>query len=98
MQNRLQHLESLVKGVITGQSPSIEPVNDKLQRRNGTATSISDSVAAATGVQDHSTDPTAVSSVSSGKVLLGSDESTYVGATHWAAILEDVTIPKQNLE
>jgi len=97
MQNRLQHLESLVKGVITGQSPSLEPVNDKPQRRNGKAPSISHSVAVATGVQDHDTDPTAVSLVSSGKVLLGSDESTYVGATHWAAILEDVTFSNRIL-
>ncbi|KAN0099272.1 Fungal specific transcription factor domain containing protein [Hyaloscypha variabilis] len=98
MQTRLQHLESLVKGVITGQSPSIEPVNDKPQRRNGKATSISDSVAVATEVQDHGIGPTAVSSVSSGKVLLGSDESTYVGATHWAAILEDIDEMKTYLD
>lgn len=29
--------------------------------------------------------------VSSGKVLVGDNETTYVGATHWAAILEDVS-------
>jgi hypothetical protein len=29
----------------------------------------------------------------SGQVVHGSSESTYVGATHWAAILEDVRTP-----
>lgn len=30
---------------------------------------------------------------SSGQVLLGLNETTYVGATHWAAILDDVGFP-----
>ncbi|KAE9364190.1 hypothetical protein N431DRAFT_354338 [Stipitochalara longipes BDJ] len=98
MQNRLKHLESLVKGVMTGQSPSMEPVNGKAHHRNEILPSISYSVAAAPVVPDHDADLTAISSVSSGKVLLGSDESTYVGATHWAAILEDIDEMKSYLE
>ena len=97
MQNRLKHLESLVKGVITGQSPSAEAVNDKSVHRNGKAPSISYSVAVATVGPCHDADVTAISTQPSGKVLLGSDESTYVGATHWAAILEDVRSLKQIL-
>ena len=94
MQNRLKHLESLVKGVITGQSPA-EAVNDKPVQRNGQVASISSSVAIATVGVDHDADLAAMSTESSGKVLLGSEESTYVGATHWAAILEDVRFLNQ---
>jgi hypothetical protein len=39
-------------------------------------------------ISDAATVPAAVSS---GQVL-GSNESTYVGATHWAAILDDVSL------
>jgi len=97
MQNRLKHLESLVKGVITGHSPSMDAVNDNPVHRNGKVPSISYSVAVATVGLDHDTDPAAISTEPSGKVLLGSDESTYVGATHWAAILEDVSFPNKIL-
>jgi hypothetical protein len=79
MQNRLKHLESLVKDVMsTGQSPSMQQLENHAHHSNGKSLPNAATVPAA---------------VSSGQVLLGATESTYVGATHWAAILEDVSFP-----
>lgn len=93
MQNRLRHLESLVKGVMTGQSPSAEyPMDDMSIRTKGVDVF---STATANGeprehLQAHGNGdaPAPVS----GQILLRPNESTYVGATHWAAILEDVSL------
>jgi Fungal Zn(2)-Cys(6) binuclear cluster domain len=92
MQNRLKHLENLVKDVMTGQSPSAPPIDYNTHSINGKSSSDSSSVAGADFV--HNSQPDAASTIaaaSSDQVLLGSNESTYVGATHWAAILEDVS-------
>jgi hypothetical protein len=88
MQNRLKHLEGLVKNVMTGQNL----VNDKERYSRGL-----DALATTNGnpmpdVAPNNKEAGAMSSGSSDKVLLGSTESTYVGATHWAAILEDVRL------
>jgi hypothetical protein len=97
MQNRLKHLEGLVKDAMTGQSPSAQPIiNDKLHTRKGldiSATSNGHPTPNENIVQNHiKKDSTAASSGSFGQVLLGSSESTYVGATHWAAMIEDVRL------
>lgn len=77
MQNRLKHLESLVKDVMsTEQSPSMQHIENHGHNSNERSTKIAAPAPA--------TEP-------SGQVLLGSSESTYVGATHWAAILNDVS-------
>jgi hypothetical protein len=89
MQNRLKHLESLVKDVMgTGQSPSMQQIENHAQHSNVNLLSNAASVHGANGFTDLMEDTTATAS--SGQVLLGASESTYVGATHWAAILEDV--------
>lgn len=93
MQNRLKHLESLVKDVMTGQSPSGLPVTERAHYSNRKSISNHLSTSRVNLAPNHDTDAEASPSVSSGgsgQVLLGSSESTYVGATHWAAILEDV--------
>jgi hypothetical protein len=88
MQNRLKHLESLVKDVMgTGQSP-MQQIENHAQHSNGNLLSNAAPVRGANGFNDLTEDTTATAS--SGQVLLGASESTYVGATHWAAILEDV--------
>ena len=94
MQIRLKHLESLVKDVMTGQSPPAEPFNEKAHNSDRSYTSNENSMSPVSPAPHHSIDATAPSSASSGQVLLGSSESTYVGATHWAAILEDVRLSR----
>lgn len=79
MQNRLEHLESLVKGAMASQ-PSDESIDP--------------------GGEFHSPLPNLTpqlqshaeigASDASGRVVLGPNDATYVGATHWAAMLDDV--------
>jgi hypothetical protein len=80
MQNRLKHLESLVKGAMSGQngsqSPDISSPDTNVQMSSRSRD---------IGVANSNAPET-----SSGKVLVDHNETTYVGATHWAAILEDV--------
>jgi len=77
MQNRLKHLESLVKGVMTSR-PSDGP-NDSASNSHTSLPSFVSPIYNKDGVSN-----------SSGQVVLGPNETTYVGATHWAAILDDV--------
>jgi hypothetical protein len=97
MQNRLKHLESLVKGVMTEQSPG--GLNDTSQAANGSSQVAVDSqhqnldeVGASFETAFDPSHANAAPSNSSGQVVLGPNESTYVGATHWAAILDDVSL------
>jgi hypothetical protein len=93
MQNRLKHLEGLVKNVMTEQSPSVQPlVNDKAHHSTGADGPATTNGKSMPNEAPYNKDATIMSSASSDKVLLGSSESTYVGATHWAAILEDVRL------
>ncbi|KAJ5619791.1 hypothetical protein N7510_003775 [Penicillium lagena] len=92
MQNRLQHLENLVKGAMAGQ-PS-----------NGHEYPASDSYTLSSDSASQSQGPTDISGTSvetpiynndggpntSGQVILRPNETTYVGATHWAAMLDDI--------
>lgn len=86
MQNRLKHLESLVKDAMGGQVPPatghLTPETSEMDENITLKTSFSES-----------TDAEQVLGSLSGQVVHGSSDSTYVGATHWAAILEDVRIP-----
>lgn len=68
MQNRLKHLESLVKGAMAGQ-----PSNGPQRSHPGSATIL----------DKH------IEKDNSGR-LVGPNGATYIGATHWAAMLEDV--------
>jgi hypothetical protein len=93
MQNRLDHLESLVKGVMTrqpsnnvpnasGTSSNIPPPD--LIPQLGEPSEIHETfVNASICTNDTVSD-------SSGQVVLAPTETTYVGATHWAAMLDDV--------
>ena len=94
MQNRLKHLESLVKDVMTGQSPSAQHDNDSEPKRKGVSTLATTNGRAIPGENVAEVHDAGPSLASTGQVLLGSGESTYVGATHWAAILEDVCLSK----
>ena len=87
MQSRLKHLESLVKDAMSVQTP-----DNPLTSLEGA--SLPPKVD--TRIQGEVIEPLAAacpshSSSTSGQVLLKPGESTYIGATHWAAILEDVS-------
>ncbi|CZR69074.1 uncharacterized protein PAC_18975 [Phialocephala subalpina] len=79
MQNRLRHLESLVKGAMDGKSGN----------RNLGVPSPAGSMEIGNQVGDVNTGE-GVTEVSSGNVLDDGNETRYVGATHWAAILENI--------
>ncbi|KUJ17518.1 uncharacterized protein LY89DRAFT_583987 [Mollisia scopiformis] len=83
LKNRLQHLESLVKDAMTTQSPAAQgafsnPPNTPI----GIVTDSSGDTHNQDQANGHNT-------LASGQVLLKNGQ-TYVGATHWAAILEDI--------
>jgi hypothetical protein len=94
MQNRLKHLENLVKGVMTGQVPSgSTDSSSNSQISNSPAVAPQYQTLTEVGGLDDAFAPIYKNddlSNSSGQVVLGPNESTYVGATHWAAILDDV--------
>lgn len=83
MQNRLRHLESLVKGAMEGKSLAAGNGN------NGDFSLEANIVMGDQGTGLNSS-TSVVPEVSFGKVLTDDNETRYVGATHWAAILEDI--------
>lgn len=92
MQNRLKHLQSLLKDVMAGQAPAGQPTPPN----DGLANNIDPSLSGE-GVSAHDDfsqtrryDGKDDLQASTGQVLLGTNQTTYVGATHWAAILDDV--------
>ncbi|RFU35212.1 hypothetical protein B7463_g1097, partial [Scytalidium lignicola] len=100
MQKRLVHLESLVKNVMTGHAP-VESLSAETNQSTASRSpdppsppSIEDTVKNNAHQDQHLATPESVQSeppkLTSGQVLLGTKETTYVGATHWAAILEDI--------
>ena len=103
MKKRLEHLESLVKDVMTGQSPeqinsistSVSDVSagsEIAASHHGSYTAYTENVNGAPS-QNLLDDVTGVESGlldSSGSVIRGPRETAYVGATHWAAILDNV--------
>ncbi|KAH8591004.1 hypothetical protein B0O99DRAFT_520398 [Bisporella sp. PMI_857] len=106
MQNRLNHLESLVKKAMTAQSLGTQrtPPREELVNRtaneynifNTPAFNVSESPrvrasADAGHPADYRTEQSQDGSWnSSGSVVQSSNETTYIGATHWAAILDDI--------
>ncbi|KAF4625941.1 hypothetical protein G7Y89_g12223 [Cudoniella acicularis] len=102
MQNRLKHLESLVKNVMAAQTsaPTVgTPQSSSLSDNNQPTGSDSHSeMQQDSGSESLSHDSQKDSNSGGGQVLVGSNESTYVGATHWAAILEDMEDLKDYFE
>lgn len=99
MQSRLSHLESLVIGMMNDQ-PS-RNVSSSSVAFSASETSLVQEVQPASGQESSShsraSQPELSGTQSSsgmenapGQVVLGMNETAYVGATHWAAILEDV--------
>jgi hypothetical protein len=102
MQTRLQHLESLVKDAMTSQDSSSTTSssdhalfsnlgsgnNPEFQERQGEQAQIS-SYRLSPIPQPPTATSRATSSTPSGQIV---QETTYVGATHWAAILDDVSL------
>jgi hypothetical protein len=94
MQNRLRHLESLVKDVMTGQST---PPGDMNYRSSSASSNVAGGHVDAARSDASPLGNPANGEISghlpsSGQVLIEANESTYVGATHWAAILENVRL------
>lgn len=105
MQSRLQHLENLVKDAMNAQVPlngdnvpgygrqdalSNDVRVESKSRLDGQVQTLGK--VQIPGAQPQMTTSTPVDSGSSGRVIQSSKETTYVGATHWAAILEDVSL------
>lgn len=93
MQNRLDHLESLVKGVMTSQPPDTAH-NDSANNSNTSPSAfilqLQKPIEAPKNIIEPPTSTNNAVSSASGQVLLAPNETTYVGATHWAAMLDDV--------
>lgn len=96
MQNRLKHLQSLLKDVMAGQVPAGQPTPPSDGVGDRIASNIDPSLSRE-GASDHNDFSQAIESdakdelqLATGQVLLGTNQTTYVGATHWAAILDDV--------
>lgn len=96
MQNRLKHLQSLLKDVMAGQAPVGQPTPPSDGVGDGIESNI-DLALFGEGTSGHNDftqtiNPDAKDDLqpSTGQVLLGANQTTYVGATHWAAILDDV--------
>lgn len=85
MQNRLKHLESLVKNAMVAQSPVMQSPGSQREDLVGSVSHSRPHVS-----PTDSSDPKGSESTNSntGQVVQGSNE--YVGATHWAAIFENV--------
>jgi len=102
MQNRLNRLENLVKDMMTVQSPDaisstssgmhLDPTDDgnteSFQTMDYTiASNVSNLSISTHSKPDQNTSPKASPL---GQVLVGRNQTTYVGASHWAALLNDV--------
>jgi hypothetical protein len=109
MQHRLRHLESLVKGVMTG-APSGTNGSQPLQNTNiktSISTSQSPEFIANVSETDDTTSSTSESLTNSSAndpihdgsgVLNSTRDATFIGATHWAAILQDIEDVKEYFE
>jgi hypothetical protein len=86
---RLKHLESLVKDAMTAQNlaPPETPYSPDIA--NGNGFSSSGDPKRSLNINHDGEQTNDQRTPTSGQVLL-SNGQTYVGATHWAAILEDV--------
>lgn len=97
MQNRLQHLESLVKDVMTGQTPRVlhsESLSGNEAAENPSGLAEGDQVSSASqlNTENRTGKPLLDAlSVASGTVVQSTNQTAYIGATHWAAIFDDVS-------
>lgn len=92
LQNRLKHLESLVKDAMTAQNPAAQgALSNSHDIPSGSGSAPSGSVHNLSNLQGQD-QANEQQTPASGQVLLSKGQ-TYVGATHWAAILEDVRTP-----
>jgi hypothetical protein len=109
MQKRLRHLESLVKGVMTGEGPpSVErrslEVSSVLKTSSASQspdvdTSIVETTGHGLNVPSSLSNLLANDSIHNRSgILLSTSQSTFVGGTHWAAILEDIEEVKEYFE
>ena len=92
LQNRLKHLENLVKDAMTAQNPAAQGAlanSPGIPNGSGSASSGSVHIPSSLYGQDQANGQ---QTPESGQVLLSKGQ-TYVGATHWAAILEDARTP-----
>lgn len=96
MQSRLKHLQGLLKDVMAGQIPAGQPTPPSEGRGDGIASNVNQALSgdsiSSHGDFSQTTSPDAKDELqpSTGQVLLGTNQTTYVGATHFAAILDDV--------
>lgn len=99
MQKRLRHLEGLLKDVMTSQTPTT-PEDAPVTGENGNSANFEAYPEGQTQIPKQKLHPAlplpattidASAPASSGQLVQGTKETTYVGATHWAAILDDVT-------
>lgn len=98
MQSRLKHLQGLLKDVMAGQIPVGQPTPPGEGHGDGITSNVDPALTGdgISGYGDFSqtTSPDAKDELqpSTGQVLLGTNQTTYVGATHFAAILDDVCV------
>lgn len=91
MQNRIRHLENLVKDAMNSQTTDNGKNDLDYPKVNGVRSDIVKPIQPQ--VPSHapiSVPQPSMTTESLGQVVQGVKETTYVGATHWAAILEDV--------
>jgi hypothetical protein len=93
MQNRLNHLETLLKGVMTS-PPSSNGPNDSASNSDTSSLDFVSQLQKPTETRGTFVETPIYTkdgvSNSSGQVVLAPNGTTYVGATHWAAMLDDV--------
>jgi len=89
LRNRLNHLESLVKDAMTAQNQGAPgALSDSLDTARERRSASNGSINRPLNLNSHDQANAQLTTVS-GQVLVSKGQ-TYVGATHWAAILEDV--------
>jgi hypothetical protein len=90
MKKRLHHLESLVLNMMNNGSPNesttapTQQVTPESESHSFGATDV------LTQTQTNDTVDMTETDTAFGRVILNDNETTYVGATHWAAILKDI--------
>lgn len=102
MQNRLNHLEGLIIGMMNNQPLRNGPLPASPVPSSSLGASLMQEIQStnnqesSSGSRANQPEPIAKQGPSGiettpGQVILGMNETAYVGATHWAAILEDVS-------
>lgn len=94
VQDRLHHLESLVKNMISEHGPAQSSGNGSAARdvQSIKVNNLTAPLPLPLSANDTPRCPRTAAKYASGQVILGTNEMTFVGATHWAAILDDVSL------